>query len=305
MIRSERARAGRSVVAWLAALSVAAFASVGCGGSDGKASVVPSGGDGSSSGSGGVDPSAGCARSGGAGVSKDGLALDVGGAARSYALSVPAGDPPRGAWPLVLAFHGSGGTGARLRKPLGLEAVVGASAIVAYPDAVGGSWDIDTANDGNRDLALFDALLAELSASHCVDRARVFVTGFSNGAYFANHLAFRRGSAIRAVAPQAGGGPYAGDYGADGELVVDGRVPAMIVHGANDGSVALSEGKKSLAYWQRANGCDVTTSSPVEPSPCVQYAGCERPVIFCEVPGLGHSIWDGAPSAVAAFFASF
>lgn len=297
--------ARRAFVLTASLACTAALADVGCGGSDGKAAVAPSSGDGSAPSGGGADPSSGCARASAAGVSEDAVSIDVGGTARTYSLVVPAGEPPKGAWPVVLAFHGSGGTGSGLRKSIGLEALMGATAILAYPDAVNGSWDIDTASDGNRDLVFFDALVAELSRSYCVDSTRVFATGFSNGAYFANHLAYRRGDAIRAVAPQAGGGPYAGEYGADGELVVDGRVAAMVIHGAVDRSVTLSEGKKSLAYWQRANGCEAKGASPAETSPCVQFAGCDKPVLFCEVPSLGHKIWDGAPGAVASFFASF
>ena len=33
------------------------------------------------------------------------------------------------------------------------------------------------------DVVYFDTVLAEVSASHCVDRSRVFMAGFSSGSY--------------------------------------------------------------------------------------------------------------------------
>lgn len=41
------------------------------------------------------------------------------------------------------------------------------------------------------DFALIDAITADLANDQCLDRAHVFVTGFSMGGYFADHAAVR------------------------------------------------------------------------------------------------------------------
>ena len=56
-----------------------------------------------------------------------------------------------------------------------------------------------------RDYALFDALLALLARSYCLDPDRIFVVGHSLGGWFANSLACARGELVRAVGSLAGG----------------------------------------------------------------------------------------------------
>lgn len=46
-------------------------------------------------------------------------------------------------------------------------------------------WDLH----GDADTSFFDAELAELVEAYCVDRMRVFVTGFSSGGNFSQQLA--------------------------------------------------------------------------------------------------------------------
>jgi len=45
---------------------------------------------------------------------------------------------------------------------------------------------------GDEDLAFFNAMLADLARDYCVDRAHVFVTGFSSGGNFSQQLACLR-----------------------------------------------------------------------------------------------------------------
>ena len=132
---------------------------------------------------------------------------------RTYLLHVPPSLSPDAPVPLVLAFHGTGGTG------LGMETVTGLSALsdrhgflVAYPDAVEKCW-----NDGrglarprshreNVDDAGFVAtLVGEIRRARGVDPGRVYATGISNGAIFAHRLASERSDLVAAIAPVAGG----------------------------------------------------------------------------------------------------
>jgi polyhydroxybutyrate depolymerase len=203
----------------------------------------------------------------------------------------------------VFVLHGGGGTAAGARTQTDLEKESAGRAIFVYPDAVGGSWDLDAPTAANPDVALFDALLLLAHNTLCLEPRRVFVTGFSNGAYMANQLGCQRGDRIRGVVTSAGGGPYElqGTYDAQGHLVCSGKaVASLVIHGASDGTVAPTEGQKSLEHWAFANRCGTATTNGAL-APCLAYQGCAQPVGVCRVPGLGHGLWSQAGRATWAF----
>ncbi len=148
-------------------------------------------------------PSAGCSKKDPIGGLRD-RHLDVHGTERTYDLEIPSPYDATRSYPLVFAFHGGGGSSASARATFDFSSVARDSAIFVYPAAMDGNWDLDSPTDQNADIAFFDALVDSLSASHCVDTQRVFATGFSNGAYFANQLGCRRGDVLRAIAPHGG-----------------------------------------------------------------------------------------------------
>lgn len=249
-------------------------------------------------------PSAGCGKAG----AKTGLVQNarvrVKNQDRTYILSVPDAYVPTTAYPLVFALHGGGGNAAGARNQLDLDHTSGGRAIVVWPDAVRGEWDLDDEATKNRDVDLFDMLLFTIGNTYCVDMKRVFVTGFSNGAYMANQLACRRGDKIRAIASHAGGGPYEnqGRYDEEGHLLCPGKaVAALVVRGNADGVVQPSEGDASVAHWSFSNRCN---GRPVAtpPPPCEMIGGCMQPVVSCRIPGLGHAPWQNAKAATWAFF---
>ncbi len=247
--------------------------------------------------------------------------ITVRGATRTYVLSVPASASLDAALPVVFAFHGDGGTGAGIRSSLGLEAPAAGGAIFVYPDGVqraDGWWDLEGLPAANDDIALFDALVTEIEARYCVDPARIYATGFSRGGFFVNHLACERGDVLRAIAPQAGGGPYWGDYNGDGRLICPTPpVPALVIHGnadtvvRNDPAPATLEGGwqafRHWVYWNSPAPHAVTyATSPSLPSPCViaQETPADHPVIACFVDGLGHAVWAQQATTVWNFFAA-
>jgi polyhydroxybutyrate depolymerase len=229
--------------------------------------------------------------------------VQVGGRDRTYTLVVPEGYAPARPYPLVFVLHGGGGSAAAARTQTDLEHVAASRAIFVYPQGVGGTWDLDSPAATNPDVALFDAILLASHNALCLDSRRVFVTGFSNGAYMANQLACRRGDRIRAIVTHAGGGPYevAGTYDAQGHLVCSGKaVAALVVHGTADATVAPSEGQKSVEHWSFANRCSSSTRTTTPP--CEAFVGCVQPVSVCRVPGLGHGLWKDAGRVTWAFF---
>ena len=230
--------------------------------------------------------------------------ISAAGRDRTYTLVVPEGYAPLTPYPLVFVLHGSGGTAAGARTQTDLERVASGRAVFVYPDAIGGSWDLNAPASSNVDVALFDSLSLLVHNALCIDTRRVFVTGFSNGAYMANQLACRRGERIRGIVSHAGGGPYEmqGTYDDQGNLVCGGKaVAALVVHGTSDGTVAVSEGQKSIDHWSRVNGCS-GGPRPAHVPPCVALAGCYQPVGVCLVPGLGHGLWKEAGKVTWEFF---
>ncbi len=250
------------------------------------------------------------------------LSISVGGLTRTYVLSVPTNYSASAPAILVFAWHGLGGNGAQARQYFNLEVSDGRGgitndrAIFVYPDALaadGGQAGWDLGSSGV-DVALFDALLAQISASYCVDMQRIFSTGHSFGAMMTNALGCYRGDVLRAIAPVAGMPPNA--YGR-GTVSCNGSVGAWIAHGENDTTVDYTTGGiASRDFWLAQNGCTTTTvQDPTTPA-CVDYQGCRAglPVIWC-VHDQGHNwpntrygcdggvCFDAGP-AIWSFFAS-
>lgn len=245
----------------------------------------------------------GCGRPAAAGVTTQ--HVQAANRARTYLLVVPEGYNAQTPYPLVMVLHGGGGNAAGARAQTDLEKVASGKAVFVYPEG-GGSWDLDSPASTNGDVALFDAILLATHNNLCVDPKRVFLTGFSNGAYMANQLACRRGERIRGIVTHAGGGPYEthGTYDATGRLQCPGKaVAALIVHGNSDHTVLPSEGDKSIAHWTYANRCTTSVTSAYLP-PCTQFQGCFQPVGTCRIPGLGHGLWPNAGRVTWTFFSS-
>jgi polyhydroxybutyrate depolymerase len=225
---------------------------------------------------------------------------------RAYTLVVPENYAPSSPYPLVFVLHGSGGNAARARAQTDLEKVAAGRAVFVYPEG-GGGWDLDSPAGSNGDVALFDAILLASHNALCIDPRRVFVTGFSNGAYMANQLGCKRGERIRAVVTNAGGGPYeasGGGYDSSGHLACPGKaVASLVVHGNSDGSVPPTEGQKSTEHWSYANRCSGGTA-PALLAPCVMLQGCFQPVGVCLIPGLGHGLWSQAGKVTWTFIES-
>lgn len=227
-----------------------------------------------------------------------GKLLSAGGLNRTYALAVPPNYDPNRAYPLVFAFHGLGSSSAQAERYFGLAQTAGNDAIIVYPDAVPDTraWGI-TGEAAATDLAFFDGLVREVTDSLCVDVSRVFATGHSMGAFFANTLGCARGAVLRAIAPVSGGGPYVS--------CDNGKVAALLITAEDDPIVATAQVESSRDWWLRASGCQASTR-PVGPASCVAYANCagEYPVHWCLEKGGGHTWPSFAGAAIWRFFAA-
>lgn len=271
----------------------------GAAGSGGRSAGSGGGGSGGSSGSSGGSGGTGSAMSGkspGCGTDPPAAGeatIEVNAMERQYLLSLPTNYDKNRAYPIIMAFHGSSLTGPRLRSFFNLVTPAGPDAIVVYPTALGNP----TGWNAQRDIPFIDALRMKLESSLCIDTARVFATGHSSGAFFTNALGCQRGDRMRAIAPMSGG-PQGSSC--KGELAV------WISHGNADDVVATSSGRQTRDFWTKRNKCDVTMSTPVSPSPCVEYDNCDEgfPVRYCEYDG-DHDLMPNAAQTIWAFFKQF
>lgn len=263
----------------------------------GSSSTSSNGGPSTSS-SGGT-PTQGC----GAAVAKSGFLGSQTLNGRTYELYLPDGYDPSTPYPVAIVFHGDGGTGASARSSFKLEDASGKKAIIAYPDGLAKTWNTDDLTKMKADITFIEQLVGDLEAKYCAAKGRVLAVGFSRGAYFVNQFACRSNLLLTAVSAHGGGGPFQvkGEdiYNSKGDLECPKPAPpAQQVIGQND---SVSEAQKPRDYYRRIDACQ-TATSPYDPSPCVKYNGCTKDEVYCEIPGLGHAIWDKGAAATWKFF---
>jgi polyhydroxybutyrate depolymerase len=191
--------------------------------------------------------------------------LEVGGLKRLYRLHLPPGYVSRRRHSLVLAFHGHSSTASLFEQLTRFSAVADAGHfIVVFPQGVVGpdgrtGWNTARAKDPSvNDLLFVSELLSHLQSQLCVDPARIYAAGFSNGGGFTAVLACRFADRIAAFASVSG--EY---YPQPGGCHPARPVPILEIHGTADATVPFW-GSRRLQYpsvsawlsgWARLDGC--------------------------------------------------
>jgi len=228
--------------------------------------------------------------------------LPVDGVTRRVFVSAPASaEGPRS---LVVVLHGNGSGADDIRRALPLEARLGATSVLLYPEARSGLWDVDAPLAANADVAFVRAAVAWATSNFCVDERRYFATGFSSGGYLANALACA--GDFGAVVTHAAGGPAPVDDEPDPPSGMWRCKPAaaLVLHGVDDPTVPLEEGMGSAERWRVTNRCSPSLAPDVAAPGCEAYVGCDHRVARCFVPGLGHGLASDADVRTAVFFES-
>ncbi len=231
--------------------------------------------------------------------------IEVGGAKRDYVLDVPDSVRPRAPAPLLLDFHGFGHSGAGVWRVSGfrdLSARAGFNTL--YPEGLPvrlrirgqdlerPGWEM-YALDGNRDVALVRALLDHLERRYCIDRARIFATGFSNGAFFSALLGCALSERIAAVAPVSGGPLRIACAPARG-------VPILIQHGRQDDLIPVDAARAARDDWLKVNQC-ATDKKEADGPACERWSACRAGALveYCEgdfahtwPPQATQRVWD-------------
>jgi polyhydroxybutyrate depolymerase len=263
--------------------------------------------------------------------------IEVGGRIRTYRVVGNVKSSPASERRLVVALHGYTGNGRQFAYYTALHNAFGSDTVVAYPDATkktskgdkpgwnaqfccGSGWKSSV-----DDVEFIRVLIEELRAKYQVDEKRVFLVGFSIGAFMTQRFA--------AVHPDlvAGVAVISGTIGTkNNSLQPTAPVPMLLTHGAKDTRVRYDGGESpgdpefdwlsfatTVETWKVTNGCDdeladlVTTARRATTT----YRQCYAPLMTVEYLDNGH-VWDGwrlgnvwnrrprASTEIASFFDS-
>ncbi len=168
--------------------------------------------------------------------------IAVGEVQRTIRLVIP--QRLKGPVPVVFAFHGIGDAPDAMPKYADLDRLACEHGFVlVYPVANPRMWRTegpDASTAENPDVQFFDAILKHLKQRQQIDDQPIYLMGMSNGASFAQLLAFERSDEIAAVVAHSGASPK---EWRSKRLVRP--FPILLVVGANDAVDAIEESEAS------------------------------------------------------------
>ncbi|KAK5992342.1 putative feruloyl esterase C-like protein [Cladobotryum mycophilum] len=190
---------------------------------------------------------------------------------RSYGVHLPSNYSESHKYPTIIGFHGSSSIGLFFEVDTSLDdAKYTGDKIMVYPNGVGGAWagaNYSKATVG-QDLQFVWDMLGDLRRNFCIDSARIYATGLSNGGGFVDTIACNAtvGGEFAAFAP-ASGSFYTNNNANHGDCK-PARVPTPILefHGGADADVKYAGGEGEggiepsipdwLGWWAERNQCD-------------------------------------------------
>ncbi|MBV8882195.1 MAG: prolyl oligopeptidase family serine peptidase [Planctomycetaceae bacterium] len=205
--------------------------------------------------------------------------------------------------PLVFGFHGHGGSALQASRSFRIHEEW-PEAVVVYlqglptpgrltdPEGKKAGWQAAPGDQGDRDLKLFDAVLAWMKDKHKIDPKRVYATGHSNGGAFTYQLWATRPDVFAAIAPSA----------AAGARPQKDTTPCPTLHlaGEKDPLVRFELQMRAVAAIKAFNGCDETGMEWAKG--CTRYPSPkDAPVVTYIHPGTHQYPPDG-PALIAKFF---
>lgn len=194
--------------------------------------------------------------------------MQHGGLSRQYLEYVPSIYDGSAAVPLLICLHGLGDNMNNF-KTIQMDAIADtANFIVLTPQAqssfLGTAWNSGAGASGMQlnenvdDAGFIIALIDSTAAIYNIDPRRVYLTGFSMGAFMCHRMACEYGDRITAIAS------VSGTIGSAIQCSPIRPVPVVHFHGTADESVAYTGNQYGLDvdsllnYWVTINNCDQT-----------------------------------------------
>jgi polyhydroxybutyrate depolymerase len=224
------------------------------------------------------------------------MTWEIDGVKREAIVYSPAPKKAAAKAPVVLAFHGHGDTaenyqGAELEKSWPQAIVVYPRGLPSSRDGASG-WQVERGKDGDRDLKFVDQMLATLHKQFMVDDARIYSTGFSNGANFTYLLWAERPNVFAAFAPVA----------ARILPSVQLTVPKPVFHigGTADRQIVFADQKQAIEAARRAN--NATGKGETCGLHCTRYQSAGGAPVMTLIHNEGHVYPDEVSPMIMDFF---
>ena len=186
---------------------------------------------------------------------------------REYILYIPNSYDGTSSVPLMLNFHGFGGSASQFMQEADMRSLAEANTfILVYPQGScldGAShWNPCPIGGDNKstadDVGFIESMISEISSQYNLDMERIYAAGYSNGGMMAYGLANYKSDLIAAVASVSGTmlnctGPTSHP------------MPVVHLHGTSDGVVSYNGSndwnsvQSTLEYWTSFNN---TISTP-------------------------------------------
>jgi polyhydroxybutyrate depolymerase len=157
-------------------------------------------------------------------------------------------------------------------------------------------WQTTVGGEGDRDIHLFDAILADLKKQYAVDDRRIYSMGHSNGAAFSYLLWQARPEIIAAV------GSVAGGLRADSKSLPP--MPVIHVAGEKDPLVKFTWQQATFAAVRRFNACS-EEGKPWAKEGVLNatiFASAKGAPLVAAIHGGGHEYAKGSTELIVRFF---
>jgi len=212
-------------------------------------------------------------------------------AGATYNLRTPANYDQRYAHPLVVVYAPAGTSASKSERHVHLtQEATQAGFIIAF------------ANKLRMSLSAIEKLSTipkDIQQKWCIDPARIYFTGHSDGGTITNALTFLPDSKSKptAIAPSAAGM----DAESLKQYACPTPLPVMVFHNKGD-SHFKGFGQQAADWWANCNLCSNEKSEPDQVG-CQAYKSCPdtSKTFYCEGPG-SHSDWPNKNTTLINFF---
>ena len=228
------------------------------------------------------------------------LSIKSGNHTRQYFLFIPAGYDGKKPIPLVLLFHGTGGSPKAILEFTGFSDLAERKTFVIaapeglYPMGGRNAWNARLDGGGVNDVEFVKDLIKDVSSAVAIDNKRIYATGFSAGARMTVRLACELPNVLAAIGVVTNLLSF--------ESCTSIRpMPIIAFHGTADRvGIPMKDVEASVVWWAEHNGCNIIPTVKKISQDVTQktYGGCkgDAEVIFYHINKGGH-VWPDPPTA--------